>query len=56
MSYTVLRGRWCNIIALNAHAPTEEKGDDSKDSFYEELEGGFLSFSYVPYKNSVRRF
>jgi hypothetical protein len=45
VSYIVLRGRWCNIIVLNAHAPTEEKGDDSKDSFYEELEGFFLSFS-----------
>jgi hypothetical protein len=40
----VLRGRWCNIIVLNAHAPTEEKGDDSKDSFYEELEGVFYPF------------
>jgi hypothetical protein len=38
MSYIVLRGRWCNIIVLNAHAPTEEKSDDSMDSFYEELE------------------
>jgi hypothetical protein len=37
MSCIVLRGRWCNIIVLNAHAPTEEKNDDSKDSFYEEL-------------------
>jgi hypothetical protein len=33
MSYIVLRGRWCNIV-LNAHAPTEEKGDDSKDSLF----------------------
>jgi hypothetical protein len=44
MSYIVQRGHWCNIIVLNAHAPTEEKGDDSKDSFYEELEGGFYHF------------
>jgi hypothetical protein len=44
MSYIVLTGRWCNIIVLNAHAPTEEKGDDSKDSFYEELEGFFYHF------------
>jgi hypothetical protein len=44
MSYTVLRGRWCNIIVVNAHAPTEEKGDDSKDGFYEELEGVFIIF------------
>jgi exonuclease III len=33
MSHIVLRGRWCHIIVLNAHAPREEKGDDSKDSF-----------------------
>jgi hypothetical protein len=38
MSYIVLRGCWCNIIVLNVHTPTEEKGDDSKDSVYEELE------------------
>ena len=25
MSYIVLRGRWCNIIVLNVHAPSEEK-------------------------------
>jgi len=35
MSYIVLRGRWFNIIVLNAHAPSEEKSDDSKDTFYE---------------------
>jgi hypothetical protein len=33
MSYTVLKVRWCNIMILNAHAPTEEKNDDSKESF-----------------------
>ena len=32
VSYIVLRGRWCNIIVLNVHAPIEEKTDDSKDS------------------------
>ena len=36
--YVVLRGRWCNIIILNVHARSEEKSDDSKDSFYEELD------------------
>jgi hypothetical protein len=44
MSYIVLRGCWCDIIVLNVHAQTEEKGDDSKDSFYEELEGFFYHF------------
>jgi exonuclease III len=38
MSYIILRGRWCHIIVLNVHAPTEDKTDDVKDSFYEELE------------------
>jgi hypothetical protein len=28
VSYIVLRGRWCNIIVLNVHAPTEGKSDD----------------------------
>ena len=44
MSYIVLRGHWCNIIILNVHAPSEEKSDDSKDSFYEELEQVFDHF------------
>jgi len=37
VSYIALRGRWCNIIVLNVHRPSEEKSDKSKDSFYEEL-------------------
>jgi hypothetical protein len=37
MSYVVLRGRWWNFIVLSAHAQTEEKSYDSKDSFYYEL-------------------
>ena len=53
--HIVLRGRWCNIIVLNGHAPSEEKSDDLKDSFYEKLEQFFLS-SYVPYENSSRKF
>ena len=44
VSYIVLRGRWCNIIVLNVHAPSEDKSDDSKDSFYEELEQDFDHF------------
>jgi hypothetical protein len=37
MSYIVLRGRWWNIIVLNADVPSPEKSNDSKDSFGEEL-------------------
>jgi len=44
VSYIVLRGRWYNIIVLNVHAPSEDKCDDSKDSFYEELEQVFDHF------------
>jgi len=44
MSYIVLRGRWCNIIVLNVHAPSKEKSDDSKHRFYEELDQVFRSF------------
>ena len=29
-SYIFLRVRWCNIIVLNVHAPSEEKSDESK--------------------------
>jgi hypothetical protein len=41
MSYIILRGGWCDIIVLNVHAPTEDKIDDVKDSFYDELEWVF---------------
>ena len=33
VSYIVRRGRWCNIIVLNAHAPSEEKSDEAEDCF-----------------------
>jgi hypothetical protein len=45
MSYITLRGRWCDIIVLNVHAPEEEKIDDMKESFYEELQRVFDKFS-----------
>jgi hypothetical protein len=35
--HTTLRGRWCGIIILNVHAPTEDKSDDTKGSFYVDL-------------------
>jgi hypothetical protein len=44
MSYIILRGRWCNVIVLNVHVPCEDKVDDVKDSFYEELGRGFEQF------------
>jgi hypothetical protein len=44
MSYIILRGRWCNIIVVNVHAPCEDKSDDVKDSFYEELRRVFDRF------------
>jgi exonuclease III len=44
VSYIILRGHWCHIIVLNVHAPTEDKTDEVKDSFYEELERVFDKF------------
>jgi hypothetical protein len=44
MSYIILRDRWLHIIVLNVYAPTEDKTDDVKDSFYEELESIFDKF------------
>jgi hypothetical protein len=43
VSYIILRFRWCNI-ALNVYALSEEKTDDSRDSFYEELKQVFDHF------------
>jgi exonuclease III len=44
MSYIILRGRWCNIVVLNVHTPYEDKGDDVKDSLYEEVGRVFDQF------------
>jgi hypothetical protein len=38
------RGCRSEISVLNAQAPTEDRCDDSKDSFYEELEQVFHHF------------
>ena len=40
----MLRGRWRNIILVNVHAPSEEKSEESKESFCEELEQVFDHF------------
>jgi hypothetical protein len=37
MLYIILRGPRCNIIVLNVHNPCEDKGDDVKGRFYEQL-------------------
>jgi len=44
LSYIALGGRWHNTIVVNVHAPSEEKSDELKDSFYEELEQVFDHF------------
>jgi hypothetical protein len=44
ISCIILRGRWCDIIVLSVHAPTEGKIDDMKNRFYEEIEHGFDKF------------
>jgi len=44
MSYIVLLGRWHKIIVSNAHTPSEKKSNDSKESFYEELEQALSHF------------
>ena len=54
VSYIVLRVRWCNIIVLNGHAPSEEKGDDSKDGGFQELEKVF--FIQSTNEDSIKRF
>ena len=50
-SYILLRGYWYNIIVLNVPALSEKESNDSKDSFYEQLEQGFfitfLRTSYI---------
>jgi hypothetical protein len=56
MSYITLKGRWCDIIVLNVHAPAEDKDDDIRDSFYEELEQVFDQFSRYHMKILLRYF
>jgi hypothetical protein len=50
--YVALSVCRCNIIFLNVYARNEEKSDDYKDSFYEELDQEFYHFS----KHYVRKF
>jgi hypothetical protein len=41
MSHIIVSCRWCPIVLLNVLAPTKDKIDYVKDSFYEELERVF---------------
>jgi hypothetical protein len=43
-SYIIISVRRCHIIVLNIHSQTEDKTDDVKDSFYEELERVYVKF------------
>ena len=44
MTYIFQKGRWCNIIVWNVNTPSEDKSDDSRGNFYEELEQVFKHF------------
>jgi hypothetical protein len=56
MSYIILRGRWCHTIVLNVHAPTEDKTDDVKNCFYEELKRVFDKFPKYHMKSLLGDF
>jgi hypothetical protein len=48
--YIILRGQWCHIIVLNVHAPTEDKTDGAKGSYYKKLKHVINKFpKYQPY-------
>jgi hypothetical protein len=44
MSYVILRGRWCDIFVVTVHVSCEDKSNDVKDNFYEELGRVFDQF------------
>jgi hypothetical protein len=46
----------CIIIILNVHAPTQEKSNNSKDNFYEELEQVFNHFFFFIIKILLGNF
>ncbi|PNF20284.1 hypothetical protein B7P43_G14727, partial [Cryptotermes secundus] len=50
ISYIILKGRCCDITVTNVQAPTEDKIDDIKERFYEELEHVFDKFLKYPMK------
>jgi len=42
--YITQRGCWCIFIVLKVHAPTKDKCDDKRHSFYDDLECVFVHF------------
>jgi hypothetical protein len=56
MSYIILRGYWFQINVLNVHAPTEDKTDDMKGSFYKEFEHAFDKLPKYHVKMLLRDF
>ena len=44
MPYIAVRGHWFDIIFLNVHGPAEDKSDDPKNDFCEELDQVFDKF------------
>jgi hypothetical protein len=44
MSYIILKSRWCHIIVLNVHVPTENKINDVKVRSCEELDVYSVNF------------
>jgi exonuclease III len=44
VSDRILGGRWCNIIVMNVHVPTEDKTDHVKDNICEKFERVFTKF------------
>jgi hypothetical protein len=55
MSHIILRGCWCHTV-LNDHAPPQNKADDVKDSFCEDLERVFGTFPKYHMKILLRDF
>jgi hypothetical protein len=53
VSYIILRGHWCHIIVLNINTPIEDKTDDVKNGFYEELDYVFDKFPKYTYHMKI---
>jgi hypothetical protein len=56
MLYIILRGCWCDIVILNVLDPTEDKIDDIKGRFYQELEHVFNKYPKYHMKILLRDF